>query len=175
MAQLQIINIGAAPNDGEGDPLRTAFSKVNNNFANLWSTGYNSQTSITNGSSVQSIFTWPANLFTQATFKINSSVDASTDSQSIIIDASINGALDSVRFTGHSTLFHGNAVCTYDMAVVDGNVILYADPYVTGQMTHYIVYQIMYDEQVMGVPLVLETSDTELITENTDNIITTEN
>ena len=31
----EIINVGAAPNDGQGDPLRVAFDKINNNFANL--------------------------------------------------------------------------------------------------------------------------------------------
>jgi len=31
MAQ-EIINIGTTPNDGTGDPLRTAFTKVNENF-----------------------------------------------------------------------------------------------------------------------------------------------
>ena len=35
----QIINIGAAPNDGEGDNLRTAFDKVNDNFSNVWAQG----------------------------------------------------------------------------------------------------------------------------------------
>jgi hypothetical protein len=35
MAQ-QIINVGAAPNDGEGDPLRTAFQKTNTNFTELY-------------------------------------------------------------------------------------------------------------------------------------------
>jgi hypothetical protein len=29
------INIGAAPNDGTGDPLRDAFEKVNNNDAEI--------------------------------------------------------------------------------------------------------------------------------------------
>src|SRR5262249_15516032 len=29
---LQEINIGASPNDGSGDPLRTAMTKVNENF-----------------------------------------------------------------------------------------------------------------------------------------------
>ena len=29
---LQTINIGASPNDGSGDPLRTAMDKVNDNF-----------------------------------------------------------------------------------------------------------------------------------------------
>ena len=28
----QIINLGAAPNNGDGDNLRTAFDKVNENF-----------------------------------------------------------------------------------------------------------------------------------------------
>ena len=37
MAQ-EIINIGTLPNDGEGDPLRVAFGKINNNFnlKNKW-------------------------------------------------------------------------------------------------------------------------------------------
>jgi len=30
---IQTIGIGAAPNDGTGDPLRTAFDKVNDNFS----------------------------------------------------------------------------------------------------------------------------------------------
>ena len=34
----EIVIIGALPNDGSGDPLRVAFGKINNNFANLFST-----------------------------------------------------------------------------------------------------------------------------------------
>lgn len=37
MAQ-QIINIGSSPNDGAGDPLRTAFEKCNDNFTELYTT-----------------------------------------------------------------------------------------------------------------------------------------
>jgi hypothetical protein len=33
----EIINVGTVPNDGLGDPLRTAFTKTNNNFAELYS------------------------------------------------------------------------------------------------------------------------------------------
>jgi hypothetical protein len=36
MAQ-QIINVGAVPNDGQGDPIRTAFQKTNSNFGELYS------------------------------------------------------------------------------------------------------------------------------------------
>ena len=34
-----VINIGAVPNDGQGDPLRTAFNEVNLNFDQVWATG----------------------------------------------------------------------------------------------------------------------------------------
>jgi hypothetical protein len=39
MANQIIIDIGAIANDGTGDPLRTAFNYVNNNFSNVWNTG----------------------------------------------------------------------------------------------------------------------------------------
>lgn len=32
---IQLIDIGAAANDGQGDPLRTAFGKCNSNFTEL--------------------------------------------------------------------------------------------------------------------------------------------
>ena len=52
MAQ-QIINVGEAPNDGGGDPLRTAFIKSNDNFSELYSIG--GITGIANGTSNISI------------------------------------------------------------------------------------------------------------------------
>jgi hypothetical protein len=39
MANQIIIDIGAVANDGTGDPLRTAFGYVNDNFSNIWTTG----------------------------------------------------------------------------------------------------------------------------------------
>lgn len=32
----QIIDIGTSPNKGDGDPLRIAFDKINNNFTELY-------------------------------------------------------------------------------------------------------------------------------------------
>ena len=32
----EIINVGTSPNDGAGDPIRTAFIKTNANFAELY-------------------------------------------------------------------------------------------------------------------------------------------
>jgi hypothetical protein len=44
----ELVNVGAAPDDGNGDPLRTAYIKINNNFINLSQVG---TTKISNGSS----------------------------------------------------------------------------------------------------------------------------
>ena len=35
---LQSINIGSSANDGTGDPLRTAFDKINDNFNEVYDT-----------------------------------------------------------------------------------------------------------------------------------------
>jgi hypothetical protein len=45
----EVIDIGTAPNDGLGDPLRTAFAKTNNNFSQLFAAG--GVSGIANGSS----------------------------------------------------------------------------------------------------------------------------
>ena len=39
MSQPIVINIGALPNDGTGDPLRTAFNDTNLNFSNVFTAG----------------------------------------------------------------------------------------------------------------------------------------
>jgi trimeric autotransporter adhesin len=51
----EIINVGASANDGAGDPLRTAFTKTNNNFSTLFASS--SSGSIANGTSNISILT----------------------------------------------------------------------------------------------------------------------
>ena len=35
----QIVNVGAAANDGTGDPLRTAYTKINENFTEVYNLG----------------------------------------------------------------------------------------------------------------------------------------
>ena len=39
MTTQQIIDVGPLPNDGQGDPLRTAFQITNDNFSNIWASG----------------------------------------------------------------------------------------------------------------------------------------
>lgn len=162
MAQ-EIINIGAQANDGEGDPLRTAFTKVNNNFTQLFSTAYNSYEIVTYGNTAQEIFSISANVFTQGTFQINS-VDANTsDSQNITITAAINNDQTGVSYSGHSTIFIGNAITQYSMIVADGNVMLLVQPFITGQMVNFINYQVTYNNVVSGMSLALNQSPTNVL------------
>lgn len=143
MAQ-EIINIGTSPNDGSGDPLRVAFAKVNNNFTQLFSTGWFTTESVTIGNTQQEIFSQPVGYFTQAVFQINSIQANSTNSQNITITAAINGDSTDVKYSGHGTLFFGNAVTTFSMGISANNVILYANPLTSDQVNHCITYQITY-------------------------------
>ena len=59
----QIIDVGAAANDGTGESLRTAFEAVNNNFSQIWSAGpvdsnvvISNNTILSNGTNVNLIF-----------------------------------------------------------------------------------------------------------------------
>jgi hypothetical protein len=56
MAKLNI-NIGSTANDKSGDPLRTAFNKINQNFTELYNqipsqTGNNGKVLTTNGTTI---------------------------------------------------------------------------------------------------------------------------
>lgn len=174
MATLEVINVGTAPNDGTGDPLRVAFEKVNNNFSALWNSNFNSTQSITTGDAAgQLIFSVPTTAFTQAIFQINSSDQSTSDSQNITINAAINNDKDAIKWTGHSTLFFGNAVTGYSMDIAAGNVNLYADPIVDKQLTHWIVYQVTDDPFVVGAVLLVNDGPNALATE-AEQALTTE-
>lgn len=176
MAQLEVINVGATANDGTGDPLRVAFEKVNNNFASLWASNFNSLEAITIGNTAgQLIFTVPVTAFTQATFQINSSDQANARSQNIVINAAINNAKTAVKWTGHSSLFYGNPVTGYDMDVAAGNVNLYANPLTTAQLVHWIVYQVTDDPMIAGSILVTNQNVLNSISTENSQAITTEN
>ena len=83
----EIINIGTQPNDGEGDPLRTAFAKINNNFTQLFSTGFfTSNAQSTGDTAGQVIFTTPVETFTQGIIQINSNDTSSTDTENITLN-----------------------------------------------------------------------------------------
>lgn len=174
MAQ-EIINVGALPNDGEGDPLRVAFQKVNNNFANLFATGYSTVEATTVGLSPdQVIFEYDATLFTQGTLIIRSYDPTVPDMQNITLSAAITNNLDGVKFTAYGATFDGNAVCGYDMDVFSGNVRVLVNPIQDTVIYHYIVYQITASDLVPGVALALESIPGAVLATEEDVPISTE-
>lgn len=135
----EYINIGATANDGNGDPLRVAFNKINNNFSNLFLTTTLTSTAYTVGDTQeQVIFEVPTDEFYQAQIQIRSYNNETPDMQDITLSASITNNLAGVRFSGHSTLFEGNAICRYDMDVFDGNVRVLINPLADVVLGHFV-------------------------------------
>lgn len=176
MAQ-EIINIGAVANDGEGDPLRVAFQKINNNFTQLYSSGFLTYEFTTfDDAPGQVIFEVPANLFTQGTFQINSSNPDTNDSQNITINASTSNDLTSVRWTGHSTIVINDYVTQYDVTLdgISGNVQILVSPSIDATLNHLISAQVEVANFAPGTPIGIEgLSNTALSTE-ANIVITTE-
>lgn len=175
----EYINIGASPNDGEGDPLRVAFGKINNNFSNLFFTTTTTYTAYTLGPAAnQVILEIPISRFYQGEFQIRSSDGGTPDMQDITLSASITNNLAGVRFSGHSTLFEGNAICRYDMDVSGSNVRILVNPLADIGIEHfisaYVTYPIPVDIQGTEIALDGYANNYLLGTEN-NLILTTEN
>lgn len=168
MSDYEIINIGNLPNDGEGDPLRVAFGKINNNFADLFSTSSTTSNNYTTtGSANQVIFETSANTFTQGLFTVRSNDPGTDDSQAIQLHAQINPNKDQVKFTGYGSTFFGNALASFDMDVSGGNVRLLCSPIGSQPLFHFISSQILFEgDETPGINLGLDGY--------TDSIMTTE-
>jgi hypothetical protein len=176
--QQEIINIGALPNDGQGDPLRVAFTKINNNFARLFSTdSYTSEAYSVGLTPLQVIWERPVSSFTQAVIQVDSSNPNNQDSQNITINAAITNNFSNIRWSGHSTLFNGTACTRYEMDVFEGNVRLMVNPLQDVTFFHFISAQVTYylGDQTPGLAISLNgyPVDNVLATEN-ELIISTE-
>jgi hypothetical protein len=177
MATQEIINIGTLPNDGEGDPLRVAFAKINNNFSNLFATFVNTSDSYSVGNTAgQIIFETSANAFTMGEVFIYTADPGTNNSQTIQLFAQLNQAKDDVKFTGYGSTFFGNALSTYDMAVVGGNIQILANPLGSETLFHFIGSQNLWmGANVMGLFLELDGyTNTSVVSTENDLIISTE-
>jgi hypothetical protein len=174
----EIINIGAQPNDGEGDPLRTAFAKINNNFTQLFSTGFFTSNAYSTGDTAgQVIFTTPIETFTQGIIQINSNDTSSTDTENITLNVSVVNDGSDLTWIGHSTLFFGNVLTEYDMDIFDSTVRILVNPLANTTIFHFISAQITWTGvPVPGLDLQTETPLTPAVIDTENNfIIQTEN
>lgn len=177
MATMEVVNIGTLPNDGEGDPLRVAFTKINNNFANLFATATATTLSYTIGLTPdQVIWQIPKTEFTHGTLQVRSGDPGTPDSQDITITAQLTNNLDGIRWTGFASTFNGNAVSTYNMDVSGGNVRLLATPLANVVLQHFISSTVSYtdtSDEVLALGLDGFSPGYVMSTEN-DVVITTE-
>ena len=174
----EIINIGTQPNDGEGDPLRTAFAKINNNFTQLFSTGFFTSNAYSTGDTAgQVIFTTPVETFTQGIIQINSNDTSSTDTENITLNVSVVNDGSDLTWVGHSTLFFGNVLTGYDMDIFESNVRILVNPLIDTTIFHFISAQITWTGvPVPGLDLITD-AEVDPLTINTevDFIMQTEN
>jgi hypothetical protein len=172
---IQLVNIGALPNDGEGDPLRTAFQKINNNFTLMQQTGTNLTSAVTlDDATDQVVFEYPANQFTQALIQIQSYREDNNDSQNALIGAQIYNDQSDVKFTIYGITNVDSWLTNYDMDVFEGNVRLLVNPIQDTVIQHFISYQVTWTGDLgLGVPMSTEFGS-DLITETANVFITTE-
>ena len=162
MATQEIVIIGALPNDGQGDPLRVAFGKINNNFANLFSTSISTETVYTVGNVAnQVIFETTANTFTMGNFQIKSADPGTVDQQNVELFSQISSNLANIKFTGSGSTGWGDVLGQYNRDVNGGNVRILFSPdtsNVTSQsISHFITSQISFAGAAPdGLPIALD-------------------
>jgi len=94
----QAINIGSAANDGTGDPLRTAFDKINDNFTELYDRfgGGNPNIEITGDSIVNKSTNSNITLTTNGTGTISLGADTSITGNLTYAGSTISGATNNL-------------------------------------------------------------------------------
>ena len=172
---IQLVNVGVLPNDQQGDPLRVAFQKINNNFIYLQQTSSNITSAVTIGNTPnQVIFSYPTDEFTQGQFQIQSYRQDNNDSQNVLITVQVANNETDVKYTVYGTTCQGNWLTTYNIDVEGGNVRLLVSPLQNTTIQHFIMYTITYAGDLgLGVPLITENNE-NILTEQGLNI-TTEN
>lgn len=172
---IQLVNVGGLPNDGEGDPLRTAFQKINNNFIMMQQTSSQLASAVTIGNAAnQVIFEYPVDEFTMGLIQIKSYREDNNDSQMIFLGAQTYNDLSSVKYTVYGITNVGDWLTQYNMDVLNGNVRVLVNPLQDVTMNHFISYQITYEGDLgVGVPMISESGES-LVTETANVFITTE-
>ena len=131
----QIINVGSAPNDGLGDPIRTAFIKTNDNFTELYATG--GVTGIANGTSNVRIPAANSNATVSVDGVSNVAVFTSTGANLVALTTAGNitavGNISGTYYFGNGAFLTGvggggggqsiaNGTSNVNIPVADGNV-----------------------------------------------------
>jgi hypothetical protein len=99
----QTINIGTSPNDRTGDPLRTAFGKINQNFTELYTLTGGSVAELT-----ELAQDYAAEMFTNGTHSgFIADYDDEANALNLILDVNIDGGSASTVFVVQDLIVDG--------------------------------------------------------------------
>ena len=132
-SQFIAVNVGATANDGTGDDLRTAFTKINDNFANISDVGYSAANISVTGDIVSVGNVTAANVTAGNAIATNLYGLIQTPTQSQITSlGTLTGLTSSgivhVTDSTNSTQFNSGAV------VIDGGLGVAKDVYIQGNL-----------------------------------------
>ena len=129
----QVINIGTMADNKSGDPLRTAFTKINSNFDELY------QSTPTTGGTVSK--TGGVDLENAVALDLTKSINKLTAGYYTLDDGTEGQVLRVVRQTGVSTVdttrIYVTNMCRIQGSEYEGN---YIEPFVTGDDVVTFIY-----------------------------------
>ena len=152
-SQFIAVNVGVTANDGTGDDLRTAFTKINDNFANISDVGYSAANISVTGDVVAVGNITAANVTAGNAIATNLYGLIQTPTQSQITSlGTLTGLTSSgiihVTNTTQSTNFNNGAV------IIDGGLGVAKDVYIQGNLYVHNVAAINTTTLVSTSPLV---------------------
>jgi hypothetical protein len=130
----QIINVGTAPNDGQGDPIRNAFIKCNDNFTQLFN--QTTESSIENGLSNVKIPLANSNVLISVNGSANV-LEITSNGANVTGNLSVTGNITGGFFTGNGAGLTGviavanvgvatqlaNGISSLNIPVSNGNIV----------------------------------------------------
>jgi len=176
MLEQEYINVGTTANDGQGDPLRVAFEKINNNFTQIFQTGTSTSSAYSVGDTAgQVIFEVSTEFFSQGIFQIRTNNTDNNDSQGTTVSGQITTDNLDVKYTVYGATYNGEALSHFSMDVADGNVRLLADPLLDTTLFHFIASQVTYiGPVVQTMALSLENNPSNVLSTQNNFTLSTE-
>ena len=152
-SQFIAVNVGVTANDGTGDDLRTAFTKINDNFANISDIGYSAANISVTGDVVAVGNITAANITASDVIATNLFGLIQTPTQSQITSlGTLTGLTSSgavhVTNSTNSTQFNNGAV------IIDGGLGVAKDVYIQGNLYVHNVAAVNTTTLVSTSPLV---------------------
>jgi hypothetical protein len=123
----QNLNVGTNPNDGTGDPVRTAMIKVQNNFSDLYTNYVSNAQLIANLASYQTLAGLAANVITVTSNSTNyvGSVSAANVVSNAQLAANLTGYVSAFQLSNNLANYQTTAGLSANVALLTSNNSIY--------------------------------------------------